>query len=113
LWWNAGTEGRHAVVTPNDRSYTVVEAAGRLGASQWTVLHWLRAGRLRGYRLGGPKLGWRGRESDIERFIEAAMNRPVEESEPTRRLTAGHTESEPKPALNAWKRLTTRRDQTE
>ena len=49
---------------------TVPEVAERLRVSEDTVREWLRKKRLRGYRPGGTKAGWRVRASDLQRFIE-------------------------------------------
>ena len=38
---------------------------------------WLRTGKLRGYRPGADKLGWRVKESDLERYMEGTANRPA------------------------------------
>jgi excisionase family DNA binding protein len=64
-------------VTPGDTMMadevlTVAEVASRLRVSEYSVRNWLRAGRLRGYRPGGTKAGWRVRISDLERFIAEA-----------------------------------------
>jgi hypothetical protein len=32
----------------------------------------MREGKLRGVRLGGPKLGWRVAEAELERFLADA-----------------------------------------
>ena len=53
----------------SERRLTVRQIAEELDVTERTVLNWLRAGRLRGYRLGGPKAGWRIDASDLERFI--------------------------------------------
>ncbi len=58
----------------DERTFTVDEVAERLRASRWTVLKWLRAGNIRGYRPGGPKLGWRVRERDLDAFINARLS---------------------------------------
>ena len=47
----------------DERSLTVPEVAEALRVSEWTIRQWLRSGRLRGYRPGGTKIGWRLRES--------------------------------------------------
>jgi excisionase family DNA binding protein len=47
----------------------VPQVAERLGLSPATVLAWLRAGRLKGFRAGGTRAGWRIPASEIERFI--------------------------------------------
>lgn len=59
----------------DDRAFTVDEVAERLRASKTTVLRWLRAGELRGYRLGGTKLGWRVTEGDLAAFVAARRAR--------------------------------------
>ena len=38
-------------------------------ATEDTVRRWLRAGKLRGRKLGGDRLGYRVKESDLEAFI--------------------------------------------
>ena len=52
---------------------TVAEVAKRMKVHPETVREWLRTGRMRGYRPGGSKLGWRIRVSEIERFLAASM----------------------------------------
>jgi excisionase family DNA binding protein len=69
------------MVMVEERAYTVEEVAERLRASKTTVLRWLRSGDLRGYRLGGTKLGWRVGESDIAAFIAARRVRTIADSE--------------------------------
>jgi excisionase family DNA binding protein len=51
------------------RALTVPEVSEELRVSERTVLNWLRAGRLKGYRLGGPRAGWRIERADVDRFI--------------------------------------------
>ncbi len=58
------------VAMTEDRLLTVPEVAERLRVSTYSVLNWLRAGRLVGYRPGGRKAGWRIRSSDVDRFLE-------------------------------------------
>lgn len=57
-------------VMTEERLLTVTEVAERLRVSTRTVLNWLRDGRLTGRRFGGTKLGWRIKQSDLERFID-------------------------------------------
>ena len=51
------------------RLLTVDDVAARVRVSKETVRRWLRAGQLRGRLLGGTKLGYRIRESDLEQFL--------------------------------------------
>ncbi len=48
---------------------TVADVARRVRVSKVTARRWLRAGELRGLRLGGTKLGYRIREADLDRFL--------------------------------------------
>ena len=52
-----------------DRLLTVPEVAQRVGANEDTVRRWLRAGKLKGRKLGGDRLGYRVLESDLAAFI--------------------------------------------
>jgi excisionase family DNA binding protein len=54
------------------RLLTVAEIAERLRTHPETVRRWMREGKLRGVRLGGPKLGWRVAEAELERFLADA-----------------------------------------
>jgi excisionase family DNA binding protein len=56
-----------------DRYLTVGQVAARIQANPETVRRWLRAGRLRGSLPGGDKMGWRVKESDLQRFIDEAV----------------------------------------
>ena len=47
------------------RLLTVREVAERLRSSPETVRRWLRQGKLRGFRPGGTKLGYRVPESEL------------------------------------------------
>ena len=58
------------VAMTGERFLTVSEVAAQLRVSEFTVRNWLRSGRLRGYRPGGTKAGWRIRQEDLQRFIE-------------------------------------------
>lgn len=51
------------------RLLTVREVAQRLRSSPETVRRWLRQGKLRGFRPGGTKLGYRVPEDELQRFI--------------------------------------------
>jgi excisionase family DNA binding protein len=58
-------------IMADERLLTVPEVADRLRVSEFTVRVWLRQRKLKGYRPGGTKAGWRIRESDLDQFIEA------------------------------------------
>jgi excisionase family DNA binding protein len=60
----------------NERLLTVREVAERLRSSSETVRRWLRQGKLRGFRPGGTKLGYRVPESELQRFITQGEYRP-------------------------------------
>ncbi|MDQ3810976.1 MAG: helix-turn-helix domain-containing protein [Chloroflexota bacterium] len=51
------------------RLLTVREVAERIRSSPETVRRWLRQGKLRGFRPGGTKLGYRVPESELQRFL--------------------------------------------
>jgi excisionase family DNA binding protein len=65
------------VAMTQERYLTVSEVAERLRVSEFTVRNWLRAGKLRGYRPGGTKAGWRVTEDDLQRFVAETVNRPT------------------------------------
>jgi excisionase family DNA binding protein len=74
------------------RLLTVREVAERLRSSPETVRRWLRQGKLRGFRLGGTKLGYRVTESELERFLAEFEDQiPV----PTQRVENGGPGSGP------------------
>jgi excisionase family DNA binding protein len=52
-----------------ERLLTVREVAQRIRSSPETVRRWLRQGKLRGFRPGGTKLGYRVPESELQRFL--------------------------------------------
>lgn len=52
------------------RLLTVREVAERIRSSPETVRRWLRQGKLRGFRPGGTKLGYRVPESELQRFLQ-------------------------------------------
>ena len=47
----------------------VEEVAAAIGTTPDTIRRWLRAGKLRGVRPGGTKLGWRIPASEVERLL--------------------------------------------
>ena len=55
---------------------TVEDVAAQLGVVPETVRRLLRDGKLRGYRAGGRKAGWRIRPSDVVRYIASQSNSP-------------------------------------
>ena len=61
-----------------ERVYTAQEVAERMRVSYWTVLNWLKSGKLGGYRPGGTKAGWRIPESDLQKFIAESRRQPTE-----------------------------------
>jgi excisionase family DNA binding protein len=54
-----------------DRVLTVPEVAAMLQVGDETVRRWLRKNELQGFLLGGTKLGYRVRLSEVQRFITA------------------------------------------
>ena len=62
-----------AIMT-DERLLTVPEVAQRLRLSTFTVREMLKDGRLRGFRLGGTKSGWRVSEADLDAFIQTARS---------------------------------------
>jgi excisionase family DNA binding protein len=58
------------------RLLTVREVADRLRSSPETVRRWLRQGKLRGFRPGGTKLGYRVPEEELQRFIKLSQANP-------------------------------------
>lgn len=56
----------------NEEVLTVPEVAKRLRISEFSVRNYLRAGRLRGYRPGGTRAGWRVPATELQRFIKGA-----------------------------------------
>ena len=59
------------MVTMVDEQWlTTREIAQRLKLTEYTVREWLRTSRLKGYRPGGDRAGWRVRESDLNEFLE-------------------------------------------
>ena len=56
------------------RLLTVREVAERIRSSPETVRRWLRQGKLRGFRPGGTKLGYRVPESELQRFLQQRLD---------------------------------------
>ena len=56
---------------------TVPEVAARLRVSTETVRRWLRAGKLKGVQIGGTRVGYRVRDSDVEKMIAEAEAKPA------------------------------------
>jgi excisionase family DNA binding protein len=54
----------------DERVLTVPEVAAKLRVREDAVRRWLREGRLKGFRPGGTKTGWRIRASEVERMME-------------------------------------------
>lgn len=64
----SGSSGDRFPVS-EQRLLTVREVAERIRSSPETVRRWLRQGKLRGFRPGGSKLGYRVPESELNRFL--------------------------------------------
>ena len=60
----------------DDKLLTVEQVADRLQVHSETVRRWLRSGELEGMDLG-HRVGYRIRESDLERFIEERAKKAV------------------------------------
>jgi len=58
------------VAMTSEKLWTVSQITEYLDVSERTLLTWLREGKLRGFRLGGTKAGWRVEDSELRRFIE-------------------------------------------
>lgn len=52
-----------------DRLLTVQEAAERIRSSPESVRRWIRQGRIKAFRPGGTRLGYRIPEPEVERFL--------------------------------------------
>jgi len=74
-----------------ERLLTVREVAQRIRSSPETVRRWLRQGRLRGFRPGGTKLGYRVPESELERFL----SQPNQSRSPSLEANDGAPEAKP------------------
>jgi excisionase family DNA binding protein len=52
-----------------DELLTVAEVAARVKSHPETVRRWLKDGKIQGVMPGGKRLGWRIRESELDRFL--------------------------------------------
>ena len=52
-----------------DRFLTVKEICGILRVKRGTAIRWIRAGKLRAFKVGGGRL-WRIRERDLREFVK-------------------------------------------
>jgi len=55
--------------TRMDKFLSVYEICGILKVKRGTVIRWIRAGRLRAFKVGGGRL-WRIRERDLREFVK-------------------------------------------
>jgi excisionase family DNA binding protein len=60
-----------------ERLFSAEEVAERLGMSKYTITEWLKAGRLRGIKIGKY---WRVKESDLQAFLDNPP--PLQRREP-------------------------------
>ncbi len=60
----------------NDKKLlTPTDVANRLQVNERTVTVWLRKGHLRGFKIGKE---WRVSVEDLEAFLEASANKPMD-----------------------------------
>jgi excisionase family DNA binding protein len=69
-------EGKEMTTAMAGEFLRVEKIAERLDVGYQTVLTWLQSGRLKGYRLGGTRAGWRVKPEDLEQFLAERANRP-------------------------------------
>jgi excisionase family DNA binding protein len=77
-----------------ERLFSVEDSAERLGVSKWTITDWIKAGRLKGTKIGKF---WRVRESDLEAFI---ANPP-----PLKRVTLAAPQAPTPPTIGDHRQL--------
>lgn len=65
------------------RLLTVQEAAERIRSSPESVRRWIRQGRIKAFRPGGTKLGYRIPEPEMERFL-TSRGSGADEGDPAR-----------------------------
>jgi excisionase family DNA binding protein len=65
-----------------ERLFSVEETAERLGMSKYTISDWIKAGRLKGFKIGKF---WRVKESDLQAFIDnpPPLQRGTQGAKPT------------------------------
>lgn len=66
---------------------SVKEVAELLKVGEVTVRHWIRDGSLRAINVGRE---WRIAPKDLERFLQAHANRPLDEPGPPFGSSGGH-----------------------
>ena len=59
----------------NEKLLTPTDVANRLQVNERTVTQWLRKGLLRGYKFRNQ---WRIVAKDLDAFLEAGVNKPLE-----------------------------------
>ncbi len=59
----------------DEKLLTPSNVASRLQVNERTVTLWLRKGHLRGFKVGKE---WRISSDDLQAFLEARVNRPME-----------------------------------
>ncbi len=65
----------------NDKKLlTPTDVANHLQVSERTVTQWLRRGHLRGFKIGKE---WRISPDDLQAFLEAAANMPLDKPRST------------------------------
>jgi excisionase family DNA binding protein len=70
---NRAADRKEGRLMTNQQLLTPEQVAERLQISRWTVMDYLRAGKLKGYKVGRL---WRIKEQDLEDFLEGE---PTEE----------------------------------
>jgi len=53
----------------SERMLTVKQVAEELQVKPITVQRWLQQGKLRGFKPGGTRMGWRVPESEVQRVL--------------------------------------------
>ncbi len=59
----------------SEKLLTPTDVANRLQVNERTVTIWLRKGHLRGFKIGK---GWRISPDDLQAFLEASTNKPMD-----------------------------------
>ena len=60
----------------SDKLLTPTDVADRLQVHERTVTRWLRKGHLRGFKIGKE---WRISPDDLQTFLEASANKPLDD----------------------------------